>query len=445
MAALRRDPQLWHITHHTSHIYMAHHSIALATQPTLGLTKFNQIQHPEIDARNVEKIPRDGMMDLIKSIAAAGAGNEENGGPGHPFYVLDLGAVERVMDIWRHCLPEVKPFFAVKCNSEPAFLAALARMGANFDCASQGEIHTVLALGVRPDRIIYANPCKAAAHIRYAATVGVNLTTFDSMVELEKIKKWHPKCKLLLRIKAPNDGSGSLRPLGKKFGALPEEVEALLRYAAVAGLHVAGVSFHVGSIAQDPSIYRSAIAAARAVFDKAAQLQMPPMHVLNIGGGFRATQPLFQHISDTIKDAIRDYFPKEMGVTVMAEPGRYFAEKSFTLAAHVIGIRTRGEKREYWIDDGIYGSFRPTLYNSSFVTIKPAFLRSEEPSVIWPSVIYGPSCDSLDQVTAEIKLPELQLHDLLVFSNMGAYSSCVGTKFNGFDMISIPTYIAYTY
>lgn len=129
-----------------------------------------------VDARNVQKIPRDGMMNLIKSIAAA---NQENG---QPFYVLDLGALERVMDKWNHCLPQVKPFFAVKCNSEPAFLAALARMGANFDCASQGEIDTVLGLGVRPDRIVYANPCKAAAHIRYAATVGVNLTTFDSMV-----------------------------------------------------------------------------------------------------------------------------------------------------------------------------------------------------------------------------------------------------------------------
>lgn len=46
----------------------------------------------QIDARNVEKIPRDGMMELIKSIAAA-AGNEENNG-GQPFYVMDLGALE---------------------------------------------------------------------------------------------------------------------------------------------------------------------------------------------------------------------------------------------------------------------------------------------------------------------------------------------------------------
>ncbi|CAH9052974.1 unnamed protein product [Cuscuta europaea] len=106
------------------------------------------------------------------------------------------------------------------------------------------------------------------------------------MMELEKMKKWHPKCNLLLRIKAPNDGHGSLRPLDKKFGALPEEVELLLQYAVVAGFRVVEVSFHVGSIAQDPIIYRHAIAAARAVFDMAAKLQMPAMRILNIEGWF---------------------------------------------------------------------------------------------------------------------------------------------------------------
>ncbi|KAH0686494.1 hypothetical protein KY284_017047 [Solanum tuberosum] len=60
------------------------------------------------------------------------------------------------------------------------------------------------------------------------------------------------------------------------------------------------------------------------------------------------------------------------------------------------------------------------------------------------STIYGPSCDSLDAVAVDIKLPELELDDLIVFYNMGAYSKCAGTKFNGFDMLSIPTYIVST-
>nr|XP_009795746.1 PREDICTED: ornithine decarboxylase-like [Nicotiana sylvestris]XP_009795747.1 PREDICTED: ornithine decarboxylase-like [Nicotiana sylvestris] len=386
-----------------------------------------------IGKSHVPKISKDGMPDLIRSIA-------ENHEAGQPFYLMDLAIIEKLMDKWNHSFPNIKPFYAVKCNTEPALLTKLAKLGANFDCASQLEIETVLNLEIGPNQIIFANPCKAISHIKYAANVGVNLTTFDSKLEIDKIKKWHPHCHLLLRVKAPND-SGALRPLGKKFGVLPEEVEPLLHYACnVVGLKVVGVSFHVGSIAQNPSIYREAIAAARAVFDVADHLRMPKMQILNIGGGFRST-PLFEEIASVVNEAVQDYFPMT-NLTIFAEPGRFFAETAFTLVAHVIGKRVRGEKIEYWIDEGIYGSFRPTLYNSCFVGIKPLLLQVTEKSCqIYESTIYGPSCDSLDAVAIDINLPELHLDDLIVFSNMGAYSTCGGTKFNGFDMLSTPAYL----
>ncbi|XP_049349253.1 ornithine decarboxylase-like [Solanum verrucosum] len=383
------------------------------------------------------KIPKDGttMTDLIRSIAT-----DQKHEAGQPFYILDLSTIERLMDKWNHSFPNVKPFYAVKCNNEPALLTKLANLGANFDCASLLEIDTVLNLGISPNQIIFANPCKAISHIKHAAAVGVNFTTFDSKLEVDKIKKWHPQCRLLLRIKAPSD-SGSLRPLGKKFGALPEEIESLLHYACnVAGLKVVGVSFHVGSIAQDPTIYREAIANARAVFDVADYLGIPKMQILNIGGGFRST-PLFEEIASVVNEAVQDFFP-DPNLKIIAEPGRFFPETAFTLVTHVIGKRARGEKIEYWIDEGIYGSFRPTLYNSCFVGIKPISMK--ECCDIRESTIYGPSCDSLDAVAVDIKLPELELDDLIVFYDMGAYSKCAGTKFNGFDMLSTPTYIVST-
>lgn len=384
------------------------------------------------------KIPKDGttMTDLIRSIAT-----DQKHEAGQPFYILDLSTIERLMDKWNHSFPNVKPFYAVKCNNEPALLTKLANLGANFDCASLLEIDTVLNLGISPNQIIFANPCKAISHIKHAAAVGVNFTTFDSKLEVDKIKKWHPQCRLLLRIKAPSD-SGSLRPLGKKFGALPEEIESLLHYACnVAGLKVVGVSFHVGSIAQDPTIYREAIANARAVFDVADYLGIPKMQILNIGGGFRST-PLFEEIASVVNEAVQDFFP-DPNLKIIAEPGRFFPETAFTLVTHVIGKRVRGEKIEYWIDEGIYGSFRPTLYNSCFVGIKPISVR-KCCEIRESSTIYGPSCDSLDAVAVDIKLPELELDDLIVFYNMGAYSKCAGTKFNGFDMLSTPTYIVST-
>jgi diaminopimelate decarboxylase len=101
-----------------------------------------------------------------------------------PFYVLDLGLLIELYQGWVQSIPRVKPFYAVKCSPDPALLSTLAALGAGFDCASKAEISQVLALGVSPEKIIFANPCKMHSHIKYAASVGVNIMTFDCEMEV---------------------------------------------------------------------------------------------------------------------------------------------------------------------------------------------------------------------------------------------------------------------
>ena len=59
----------------------------------------------------------------------------------------------------------------------------------------QTEIQLVQGLGVPPERIIYANPCKQVSQIKYAASSGVQMMTFDSEIELMKVARAHPKAK----------------------------------------------------------------------------------------------------------------------------------------------------------------------------------------------------------------------------------------------------------
>ena len=59
----------------------------------------------------------------------------------------------------------------------------------------QNELQKVLELGVNPDRIVYANPCKQNSHIRYAAKTNVQLMTFDNETELHKVKATFPHAK----------------------------------------------------------------------------------------------------------------------------------------------------------------------------------------------------------------------------------------------------------
>ncbi|KAL5713729.1 ornithine decarboxylase [Ranunculus cassubicifolius] len=366
-----------------------------------------------------------------------------------PFYVVDLGLVKSLISKWNCKFPNIKPFYAVKCNPEPTFLAALAMHGAGFDCASKREIEAVLSLGVSPGRIIFANTCKPNSHIKYAASVGVNLATYDSVCEVEKMKKWHPQSSLVLRIHVGDVGYARY-PLATKFGALPEEIVPLLEAASATGLPVVGVSFHVGSVVTNPEAYRIAIASAKAVFDTALQLGMPRMHILDIGGGFVADTTHFDNVSLVIKDALTSCFGHNElacpgGLQIISEPGRFFADKSFTLVTNITGKRVRGESREYWINDGIYGSMNIMLHEPTRIPGYPLKCGRDNPTfqgeVTYSSIVYGPTCDSKDTIWKDCPLPDLQVSDWLVFTEMGAYAASTGSKFNGFDTSAIHTYV----
>jgi ornithine decarboxylase len=54
------------------------------------------------------------------------------------------------------------------------------------------------------------------------------------------------------------------------------------------------------------------------------------------------------------------------------------------------------------------------------------------------SSLWGPTCDSIDCVMAQVKLPAgLEVGDWLGFRKMGAYTICAASSFNGFDRTKV--------
>jgi ornithine decarboxylase len=50
------------------------------------------------------------------------------------------------------------------------------------------------------------------------------------------------------------------------------------------------------------------------------------------------------------------------------------------------------------------------------------------------SSVWGPTCDSIDCVCPVVRLPAaLEVGDWLGFRNMGAYTVCAASQFNGFE------------
>jgi len=373
----------------------------------------------------------EGAMDSVKNIIDSSEAKR--------FYHFNVDDLMNRVDTWRGLLPRVTPHYAVKCNSDPSVLRTLEFMGVNFDCASRGEIKMVLGMGVDPSRIIFAHPCKVAGDIKYAKKNGVRRTTFDSAVELHKIARLDPSASLLLRIRC--DALEAQCMLGMKFGVLPEEARSLLILARELELNIVGVAFHVGSGCAEPEVFLRAIRSAHQVFKEAEEEGHEPC-ILDIGGGFMASN--FEETAGFVNQALDDHFPEDCGVEIIAEPGRYLVSSAFTLATPVLGRRDlllkngncpedNGNKAMIFIDDGLYGSFNCILYENKVV--KPLLLEgAHEGAENMPMSVWGPTCDSMDQVLESVALPcGLTVGDWLVWQDMGAYTLSGACNFNGFE------------
>lgn len=158
--------------------------------------------------------------------------------------------------------------------------------------------------------------------------------TFDNTDELYKVARAHPKAKLVVRILT--DDSKALCRLGLKYGAPLATVPALLAKAKELGLNVIGVSFHVGSGCYDTAAYSDAISRARSAFDMGKEAGYE-FSLLDIGGGFEDST--FERAAGILQEAIETYFPSRDGLRIIAEPGRYYVSRAFSLAVNVIARR----------------------------------------------------------------------------------------------------------
>ncbi|RLV93111.1 Ornithine decarboxylase [Spathaspora sp. JA1] len=371
------------------------------------------------------------------------AGDEDS------FFVCDLAEVVKSVRQWRESLPQVHPFYAVKCNGNVEVLKLLKSLDVNFDCASKTEIDTILNLGVDSGRIVYANPCKTNSFIRHAKQTNIGLTTVDNVGELYKLQKYHPECGILIRI-ITDDETAQCR-LSSKFGcSLTVAITELLPLAKELGLDVRGVAFHVGSGAKDfTSIYK-AVRDSRAVFDAARELGFC-MNVLDIGGGFERES--FEQSSTMVNLSLSEFFPQEFvdqyKIKFMAEPGRFMVANSFTLATHIIAKREiKNSPAMIYINDGVYGNMNCILFDHQHptpqvLTYKNKCYYNTASRETYEVSIWGPTCDGLDCVSNSSKLShDVDVGDWLYFTNLGAYTSAATTSFNGFKGNAHVIYVA---
>jgi ornithine decarboxylase len=350
---------------------------------------------------------------------------------GSPLFVIDA---ERVRAQYRRlvaALPGVDLYYALKPLPHAAVITTLNAEGAFFDLATNGEVELVRRLGVPAERCIHTHPIKRDSDIRTALSFGVNRFVVDNPDELRKFVKFRGRASLLLRVSFRSPGVQC--DLSRKFGCDPEAVAELLQLAAELRIKIDGLSFHVGSQAIDSAKIVEAIGVCRELLQSAVRAGFSP-HLLDIGGGYpvdyqKPSIPIEEFCAPIVK-ALKELPPT---VRVIAEPGRYIAAPAAVCVASVMGRALRDGRWWYYLDDGLYGSYSGQVYDHAVYPV--AALLSD--AATYPSVLAGPTCDSIDVISEKLQLPKLDMGDLIVGRMMGAYTWASASEFNFFPRATV--------
>jgi ornithine decarboxylase len=343
---------------------------------------------------------------------------------GSPLLIFDRRVLKQQYEKLQDALPGVSLYYAIKALPHSDVLETLDELDAGFDVASSGELELLLSIKVSGRRTIHTHPIKRDKDIRDALRFGSTTFVVDNLDELKKLVPYRSRIGVLLRVSFRSESA--VVDLSKKFGCVEGDVPGLVQEAEQMGLHVKGLSFHVGSQCQTPDKHVEAIQRCHALMQQVNEKAKAPLATLDIGGGFPADYKLEGLDIGAFCAPIRaelNVLPADWHL--LAEPGRYLVAPAVTSITTVIGKAVRNGTPWYYMDDGVYGSYSGQIYDH---TIYP--LQVLKQGELTESVLTGPTCDSIDVIDESIALPDLEIGDLIIGHQMGAYTAATKTRFN---------------
>jgi len=320
--------------------------------------------------------------------------------------------------------------YAVKANSNLAFLNILVQQSAGFDIVSQGELERVLKAGGKASKVVFSGVGKSVPELTSALKAGIGCFNVESLSEVLRLneiaKQLNIPANIALRVN-PDVAADSHPYIStglkeNKFGVhLNQALEFYLTAQQLSHINIRGIAFHIGSqiTTLDPFV-----AALNKVLKFIEVLKKSGIHLehINIGGGLGLRYldekpPTPVEYIDTVMQYLKD---SELEVHI--EPGR-------AIAAHAGVLLTRLEyiKDNFAIVDASMNDLlRPALYES-YHEIIPVQPHSQGLQAIYD--IVGPVCETSDFLGKARHLC-LKEGDLLAVLSAGAYGFSMSSNYN---------------
>jgi diaminopimelate decarboxylase len=352
---------------------------------------------------------------------------------GTPCYVYDAAQIrdayatlDRAFEGYAHAI-----HYALKANSSLAIVRLLQACGAHADANSLGEVDVALRCGFTPDQVVFTGVGKSAPEIDRAVSLGLLAINVESPGELDRIDQraiaHNLRARVALRVNPDIDARShphiSTGLKSNKFGVPIGEAPGLFReMASRRGLMPVGAHVHIGSqiTTLDPlqKAAESVVALAHALRGEGIALQH-----LDMGGGLGISYDGSPVADPAAYVRALVAATRGSGLKVAIEPGRVLVGPAGVLLTKVVDVKHfEGAKGFVVVDAGMTELMRPALYNA-YHRIDPLVRRPGAETVV---DIVGPICESTDAYARDRAFPPVEVDDLVVVRDVGAYGAAMG-------------------
>ena len=344
-----------------------------------------------------------------------------------PRYVYHLPTVRQQARELKSLAAVDRFHYAVKANTHPAILRALAEEGFAFECVSPGELVAVGAIVPEVAPPVFTPNFAPREDYALALATGAAVT-LDALHPLQHWGELFRGREIALRVdlgrglghheKVRTGGSGS------KFGLPLDQLPTFLQLADEHGVSVRGLHAHLGSGVLDAGHWGEVYAQLASLAERIASVVF-----LNIGGGLGVPAhpgeaPLDIAALDQALNAVKAVYPQYQ---LWIEPGRYLVADAGVLLARVTQLKDKGGFRYLGIDTGMNSLIRPALYDAWHKIVN--LTRLGEPATALYQVV-GPICESGDVLGTDRRLPEAREGDVMLIAQTGAYGKVMSSHYN---------------
>ncbi|MEX2504237.1 MAG: diaminopimelate decarboxylase [Egicoccus sp.] len=367
---------------------------------------------------------------------------------GTPLWVVDEADLRERCHRYREGFPGVEVAYASKAWCTTAILQIVDQEGLLVDVVSGGEMHTALAAGVDPAKLIFHGNNKSEAELERAVEVGVGRIVVDSFEELDRLEKVAAGRDVVvpiwLRITPGIDAhTHDYVRTGhddSKFGftlSLGLADQAVRAAQDASHVEVVGIHAHIGSqiFGTDPFVANAEVA-----LELLAHWRDEfgiTLAELNLGGGMGIRYTHEDHpvevarYGDAVLRAVDDRCG-QLGLErprLVVEPGRAIVGPSTVTLYEVGTVKVLPGLSTYVsVDGGMSDNIRPALYDAEHEVALANRAGSDEPM---PVSVVGKHCESGDLVREHGSLPsDVAIGDLVVVAATGAYTEAMASNYN---------------